>query len=180
MKVLIVYESMFGNTRDIAMAIEDGLTEQGVVETVEVGEAPDVIPEDVELLIAGGPTHQFGMSRSSSRADAGSRAKAPLVSPGRGIREWLAAVDPGRTRLPVATFDTTMKSPAFLKYLGSASGRIMIELRNKGCVASLQPERFWVAGGDGPLVDGEYERARRWGAEAGAEAARMQESTVSI
>ena len=73
MKTLIVHESLFGNTKAVADAIERGLvrgTEPGEVGTMRSDEAPGVIPEDVGLLIVGGPTHAFSMTRESTRKDA--------------------------------------------------------------------------------------------------------------
>ena len=48
MRALVVYESMFGNTRDVASAVADGLRTVGDVETVEVGVAPSRPPADVD------------------------------------------------------------------------------------------------------------------------------------
>lgn len=177
MKTMVVYESMFGNTRDVAEAIADGLRVVSEIEMYEVGEAPDMIGQDVDLLIVGGPTHQFGMTRSSSRESAASQSDEPLVSSGRGVREWLSTVDPGRPGLPAAAFDTTMKSPRFLKYLGSAAGSIMKQLRARGCEPAARPERFWVDGGQGPLTDGEMDRARQWSADVASRVQTAQRAT---
>jgi hypothetical protein len=93
MKTLIVYESMFGDTQLIADAIAAGLSANGavdVVDVIEVGTAPTSIGVDVDLLIVGGPTHAFSMSRPSSREDASRQAgENAIISRGRGIREWL-------------------------------------------------------------------------------------------
>lgn len=164
MKTVIVFESMFGNTRDVAMAIEAGLLSESMVEVYEVGVAPDTIGADVDLLIAGGPTHQFGISRPSSRAQAGGQVSEPLVSQGRGIREWLETVQIESRELRFAAFDTTMQSPRFLKYMGRASRKIHKALSRKGLTAAAPAESFWVDGGQGPLADGENERARLWAA----------------
>ena len=40
MRALVVYESMFGNTRDVALAVAKGLEHFGTVTTVDVSEAP--------------------------------------------------------------------------------------------------------------------------------------------
>jgi hypothetical protein len=162
MKALVIYESMYGNTRDVALAIADGLSSIADVEVIEVGTAPDTIPDDIDFVVAGGPTHQFGMSRESSRESARSGSETSIVSTGRGIREWIQAVEFARKETSVATFDTTMGSPWFLRYMGRASGKIARGLRRKGCKLITTPESFWVSGGNGPLVEGELERARIW------------------
>jgi len=59
-RALVIFESMFGNTRKIAEAMADGLTSRFVTDLIEVGLAPTRIAEDVSLVVVGGPTHAFG------------------------------------------------------------------------------------------------------------------------
>src|SRR6185436_13381454 len=104
MRALVVVESSFGNSRAVAEALADGLAaELGDADVRSVGKAPTELA-GIELLVVGGPTHAFGMSRDQTRADA-VRQGAPGDTSGPGIREWLAGLDPP-ARLPVATFDT--------------------------------------------------------------------------
>ncbi|HEX6197115.1 MAG TPA: flavodoxin domain-containing protein [Jiangellaceae bacterium] len=157
MKALVVYESMYGNTRDVAEAIGAGLSSRVTVEVVEVSSAPEVVGDEVELVVVGGPTHAFGMSRSSTRADAAQ--EAPVVSAGQGIREWVENV-----RLPAAvraaTFDTKVIKPRFP---GSAAAAAAKRLRRKSVRLIAQPMTFYVTGKQGPVATGELGRARRWG-----------------
>src|SRR4051812_20853080 len=107
MNVLIVHESMFGNTRTIASAVADGLhqgrsPDDGAVRLVHVDDAPTVIPADVALLLVGGPTHALGMTRPRTRQDALTQG---ATAAGHGVREWIQAVTP-RPELRVVTFDT--------------------------------------------------------------------------
>jgi len=95
MRALVVYESMFGNTEAIAGAIAVGLPEHVDVETVEVGTAPSVIGDDLDLIVVGGPTHAFGMSRPGTRKSAATQTNRPLVSAGTGLREWFADLEAG-------------------------------------------------------------------------------------
>lgn len=87
MKALLIVESWFGNTRLIAGAVADGAAEAGAqVEMVDVDAAPRVVPEDVDLLMLGAPTHNLGLSTVATRR----KALAAGASPGNtGIREWL-------------------------------------------------------------------------------------------
>jgi hypothetical protein len=89
MRALIVVESWFGNTR-AARAVADGLGEFMTVEVCEVGDAPARLAPDVELVVVGGPTHAFGMSRPNTRRDAAQQAGVTTGTE-RGIREWLAS-----------------------------------------------------------------------------------------
>jgi hypothetical protein len=165
-RVLVVYESMFGNTRDIALAIAEGLGSRVPVEIVEVGEAPRALPADIGMVIVGGPTHAHGMTTAASREDAGKRAGDRQVSRGIGIREWLGGLRPGPAPVPVAVFDTRIKGPGIL--WGSAARSAERLLRDAGLRLVRPPESFLVGGPTGPLFDrlaeGELDRARAWGA----------------
>ena len=165
MKTLIVYESMFGDTQLIADAIAAGLSANGavdVVDVIEVGTAPTSIGVDVDLLIVGGPTHAFSMSRPSSREDASRQAgEKAIISRGRGIREWLETLTVQKG-LAVATFDTKVSKP----HLPGSAGRAAEKrLRRKGCRIIAPAEDFYVTGTRGPLNHGEQVRARSWGAD---------------
>jgi hypothetical protein len=170
MRALVVFESMFGNTEEIARAIADGLSSRMSVEIVEVGAAPPRIVDDVDLLVAGGPTHAHGMSDPNSRHSARGKTQGGLVSSGIGIREWLDGVTRGPTGTAAAAFDTRLRGPGLL--WGGAARAIDERLRRLGCRVVAPPEGFHVEGPLGPVVDvvvaGEVERARRWGEELGA------------
>jgi hypothetical protein len=159
MRALLVFESMFGDTKEIADAIVSGLRGDIIVDVVEVGEAPAAISPTVDLLIVGGPTHAFGMSRPSTREDAVRQAAgARVISPGVGLREWLEALTM-RPGLAAATFDTRMSSP---RLPGSAAHAAERRLRRLGCRIIAPAESFFVTGTKGPLRDGELVRARAW------------------
>jgi len=160
MHALVVYESMFGNTQAVAEAIADGLESQATVELREVGTSPSV-GADIDLLVVGGPTHAFGLTRASTRASAKEQAAEPLVSKGNGVREWLDALPPVDHPVRMAAFDTRV-TPA--RVPGSAARGIAKRLRAKGFKAAQPPATFWVRGTPGPLAEGELDRARTWGA----------------
>ena len=168
-RMLVVYESMFGNTERIARAVGEGLASavdgvpDAAVEVVEVGSAPDRISGDVALLVAGAPTHAFGLSRPSTRRDSEKSATGPLVSAGRGLREWITSLETDGAPA-VAVFDTRMGKPAFLKLTPHGSRVATTLLRSRGLPVSLGADHFWVTDTTGPLADGEEERARTWGA----------------
>ncbi|MGW5055656.1 flavodoxin family protein [Actinokineospora sp. NPDC004072] len=164
-RTLVVFESMFGNTREIAAVIADGMAAAGPVTLVEVGAAPDRLPDDVGLLLVGGPTHAFGMSRRRTRESARQQAGGPLVSPGRGVREWLAELQ-GRPEVVAHAFDTRMRVRGLP---GSAARGMRRALRHAGFTVG-EAETFWVTGTPGPLVAGEIDRAAAW---AGGLAARV-------
>ena len=164
MRTLVVYESMFGNTEAIAKAIVEGLKAHGEVELEEVGAVP-AVGGDIALLVVGGPTHAHGMSTPDSRADAARRAGDRLVSHGVGAREWLHGLPPLSGTGAAAAFDTRIHGPGFL--WGSAAKGMAKELEAIGYLLVVPPESFLVGGPTGPqfdrLLEGELDRARRWG-----------------
>jgi hypothetical protein len=163
-RALIVYESLLGNTQAVALAIAEGLGATRPVTVREVGEAPDTVPDDVALLVVGGPTHAFGLSRPETRSDAAGLGSAavPVVSAGRGLREWLETLAPSGRATPAVTFDTRVDKP---RVPGSAAKKARKRLRHKGFEDFDEPRSFYVHGKAGPLADGEVDRARAWGAD---------------
>ena len=180
MSILIVFESMYGNTHDIADHVASGLGERHAVDVVAASTPP---PQDleVELLVVGGPTHVHGLSRASTRtaaADAAATDKDLHLDDSAdnesGLREWLAALGE-HPHARAAAFDTRLDAAAVLT--GRASRRIAKHLRGHGYDLIAEPESFLVDKHN-HLLPGEAERARHWGAQladqlpaAGTEAA---------
>jgi hypothetical protein len=158
-RALVVYESMFGNSRLVAEAVALGIGARMPVSVVEVSEAPTTFRPDIALVVAGGPTHVMGMSRPSTREDA--ERKFPVEARGstEGLREWLASLH-GEGGPTVAVFDTRIHTPV---YLGSAARGASRRLRHLGFDVTAVTS-FFVGGTTGPLDQGELTRARAWGA----------------
>lgn len=172
MRALVVYESMFGNTEAIARAIGEGTGASMRTDVVEVGVAYGTVPDDVTLLVVGGPTHAFSMSWPSTRRDAAGRSSA-VISRERGIREWLEALPGSMTRAEAATFDTR----ASTRVTGSAARAARRRLERLGYPVVARSASFQVADITGPLVGGELDRAREWGRALGADVAARRPST---
>lgn len=158
MHVLIVYESMYGNTKLIAEAIGRGLTAQARVDITEAAVAPTEMLRDVDLLVAGGPTHAFSMSRPKTRRDA--RTDGATGSTGTGIREWIDGLGNQQVRVPIATFDTKVAKP---RLPGSAARSAQRKLHRLGCPVFASARTFLVDGKRGPLLAGQEEAATAWG-----------------
>jgi flavodoxin len=157
MKALVVYESMFGNTAAIARAIAVGLARHADVTVADVRTMPSAAGAD--LVVVGGPTHAFSMSRPSTRQDAERQGQTEPGGVDVGMREWLDR-SPKLTGVTAAAFDTKVNKP-FVP--GSAAQKAHRRLRKLGCRLAAPAETFRVTGTTGPLVTGEEERAERWG-----------------
>ena len=168
-RALVVFESMFGNTERVARAVAEGLAEHIHVNLVRAG--PDVtLPDDVDLVVVGGPTHAFGMSRPSTRVSAGQQGAGESAA-GTGLREWLDTLPgPMGHRPATAAFDTRIRKPGVP---GSAARSAARRLRHAGLPVVVPPMSFWVNGTGGPLLPGEEDRASSWGRELAQTMARV-------
>lgn len=156
MRAVVVFESMFGNTRAIADAVAEGLRRHIDVEVMEVGRAGS--EADADLLVVGGPTRAFGMSRPATREDAAKRGA--VVSRTTGVREWLGGLSGDGRGRAVAAFDTRIRVRGLP---GSAARGVAKQLRRRGYELVVPPESFYVSDTEGPLRTGELDRARQWG-----------------
>ncbi|MBE0431932.1 flavodoxin family protein [candidate division WOR-3 bacterium] len=150
-KILIVYDSFFGNTEKVARAMRDGLATEGDASVCRVN---DVKPEQLaglDVLLVGSPTRAFRPTK----------ATMDLLNalPGSGLKG-----------VRVAAFDTRIApedvKPRLLRWMvklfGYASEPISKRLVKKGGELALTPEGFCVMDSEGPLKDGELERAAAW------------------
>lgn len=168
MKALVVYESLFGNTEGVAQAITRGLSAHLDVELVDVTKAPSTITDPFDLIVVGGPTHAFSMTRQSTREEA-FRQGASHGSAEMGLREWLPHLRKGPHSELVATFDTRVQKVRHLP--GSAAKGAAKVAHKLGYEAAARAESFYVEDVSGPLLEGELDRARVWGEQLAADVA---------
>jgi flavodoxin len=148
MKILIVFDSVFGNTEKLARAMGDALP------GAQVMRVTDVTMEylaGVEGLIVCSPTRAF--------------------RPTPEIQKWLKAL-PAQSLNGVlaAAFDTRADldevNSKFLRFMvgifGYADKTIVKWLGKKGANLVLPSGGFFVLGSEGPLKEGEVERAVAW------------------
>jgi len=158
MRSLVVYESWFGNTRELAGTIAAALAHEGEVTLLSVDDALPSLDE-FDLLVVGAPTHVHGLSSKRSRRGAIEQS-GQEGEPGVGVKGWLEEL-PLLGRPQVAVFDTRAHKPQVL--VGSAAYGIARRLKAHGYRLVAEPESFFVDGTPGPLLDGELERAAEWG-----------------
>ncbi len=157
MRALVVYDSVYGNTehvaRAIAQAIGAGMDSQWETFAVKVDDLQPQHIAEVSLLVVGSPTRMF--------------------RPTPAIRSWVKGLPAGSLRgVRVAAFDTRLPpedAPAFLRFMiklfGWAAKPIGYGLTKRGGELSAEPEGFYVTGTEGPLQEGELERAEAWARE---------------
>jgi flavodoxin len=142
MKVLVVYDSLYGNTERIARAIAGAIGPSGEVRMLHAGQAGKSDLEGVGLLFIGSPTQ-------------GGQATKP-------VQDFLDKIPAGALdNMRVAPFDTQLKSK-LVRVFGYAAGRIEKALIEKGGTLAASPGLFQVKGRTGPLADGEEARAAAW------------------
>lgn len=140
MKVLIVYDSVYGNTAQIAKTIGSSLT--GEVKVIQVGDFNPSELAKVDLVIFGSPTQ-------------GGRPTKP-------VQEILGKITESNIKgVKFAAFDTRI-STKIVGIFGYAAGRIANILNSKGGVLANNPQGFFVKGRQGPLKEGELDRAISW------------------
>lgn len=142
MKYAVIYDSIHGNTKEIAEAIAEGLGKDGTIQ--RAGEAKPSDLKSIDLLIIGSPTY-------------GGRPTPDMLA---FIKEIQGISLEG---VKVAGFDTRL-SATWVKLFGFAAGKIEKALKKLGGTSVVKPEGFFVKGTKGPLADNEIKRAGEWAA----------------
>lgn len=160
MSVLIVVESYFGNTLAVARAVAAGFESvhgAGSAVVQRAHEAATVIPEGVDLVLAGAPTHLMHLPDAKSREQA--RERGAAEQPPSGLQEWIDAATP-RQDVRVIAFDTNIPPALFS---GSAAKAAVRALQRRGFRRAERGPSFAVTGTAGPLAQGAEEAAYSWG-----------------
>jgi flavodoxin I len=141
-KTLVVFDSLYGNTRTIAQAIGDAIP--GEVQVLPVGQVDAGDLEAVDLLVVGSPTHG--------------------AMPTEAIQRLVERIGPpAREGAKAATFDTRLTWFFLERWGGFAAPKMADTLREKGWALAGEPEGFFVGGlKKGPLKRGEVDRAAAW------------------
>ena len=138
MKTLVVYDSLYGNTEQVAEAI--GAAVAGESQVLRVAQANPSELGSFDLVIVGVPTR-------GGRATEAMQALLARVPALEGVR--------------VAVFDTRLRA-RWVKVFGYAAGKIAERMESLGAILVAEPEGFTVKGKKGPLADGELDRAIAW------------------
>ena len=164
MKALVAFDSAYGNTEQVARAIGAALGPQEDVGVLRVGEVAPEHLAGVSLLVAGSPTQKFSPTGPTTRF-----LKRIPKDGLNGIR--VAAFD---TRFTEAEIAKVKILAFFVRLFGYAAEPIADRLQKKGGELVVPPEPFYVSGTEGPLLDGELERAGAWAKQIAATLARKR------
>jgi len=128
----------------IAHAIDKVLGLEGQVRVISSDQLTAFDVQDADLMVMGSPTHRMNLPE----------AVRPVFEtlPKRILR--------GKC---VAAFDTSYKMNAFLSRF-TAAKKLTQKLRKLGGKRVVPPETFHVVEREGPLYEGEIERASAWAA----------------
>lgn len=140
MNAVVLYDSEWGNTEQVARTISEVLERHYGVRMVSADNVLDITVRP-DLLVVGSPTHHR--------------------QPTDGIMMALRSLPDGYVqRVACAVFDTRYQRPRFLT--GSAALGIARHLSGRGAMVEIGPESFFVVNKEGPLVEGELDRAHNW------------------
>lgn len=150
MKITIIYDSTYGNTKVLADAMAAALKKRHTVRCMRVGDAQvrDCMGSDV--VVFGSPT-QGGQ-------------------PTKAFLEFFQSMsDHALDSVSVACFDTRFREKdlnfflqLLLKTIGYAAPKMGAYATMKGATLAGKPEGFFVRKKDGPLDEGEIERSIKW------------------
>lgn len=148
MKILVVYDSYFGNTERIALAIKDSIPENKHVLVKKISEFNTNDLEGVEVIIVGSPTRAF--------------------RPTEAIANFLKKIDVSKYKW--IAFDTGVNTEqvkskvlnVMVKLFGYAAPNMAKIIKKAGGVMLADPETFYVIDNEGPLVAGEIDRFHKW------------------
>ena len=147
MKALVVYDSAFGNTEKVAQAMAEALG----CDARRVTEVQPAQLTGLDALIVGSPTQKF--------------------QPLKPVKDFLKDIPSGKLDgVKVAAFDTRIALEDansailnfFVKLFGYAAEPMGKWLTKQGGELAMSPAGFYVAGTEGPLKEGELERAAAW------------------
>ena len=139
MRTLVVYDSVFGNTERIALAVRASLLSAGDATAVRAAEYKPGDLSGVDFLVVGSPTRAFSPTKAVT-----SFLKGLPEGALRGVKT--AAFD---TRIALKDVDSKFLN-VMVKLFGYAAEPIARNLRKKGGELVAAPEAFYVKGSEGP------------------------------
>ncbi len=154
MHAVVVYEAQFGNTRQIAAGLAEGLRGGATVELRAAADLDQTALRRADLLVVGIATCGWPGSAGCTAAQGRPDSAQPT---GSAVRRRLAAGP--RLRCAAALYEVRCAGPSTSAELT----RLAACLHERGARFVHEPESFLLTS-DGLLLGGQRELARRWGA----------------
>lgn len=150
MRTVVLYDSAYGNTEAVAQTIAKALRAYGRSKALLITNASAGDLREAELVIVGSPTQ-------------GGR-------PTTGVQDFIKQLNPRALYgIRTAAFDTRFAKREqgrglrlLMGVIGFAAPKIASLLKSKGGVIVGEPQGFIVGDTEGPLRQGELERAAAW------------------
>ena len=155
MRALVVFDSYFGNTEDVAIAIGNALKETMRVEVKRVSKLDPKRVKGIDFMVIGSPTRGFQATKK--------------------VKEFLKGIPKDEyAHMKVIAFDTRIATEdtdskvlnRMVKVFGYAAKPMGEIMKKRGAKLLLDPMGFYVEDTEGPLKAGEEERAAAWAKEA--------------
>jgi flavodoxin len=152
MKILVIYDSVYGNTKKVAEAATQALEKSNKVELLHAKDAKEADMQGLDLLIIGSPTHGGWFSED--------------------VRNFFSRISKNALeKVKAAAFDTSTPKQGqgffinmITRIFGNAAPRIAKALAQKGAEV-IDSKIFWVDGKEGPMLEGELKKAKKWAKE---------------
>jgi len=146
MTKLVIYDSVYGNTKLIAQNIAKNIS----AKVININDLKNSDLDNLNLLVVGTPTY-------------GGQATPKIQQLVKNLSKDLL------NNTKVAVFDTRLLEKdlnfalkMLIKTIGYAAPKIANLLSDKGAKIIVSPEGFIVKGKEGPLAPGELDRAKDW------------------
>jgi len=149
MNILVAYDSYFGNTEKVAYKIAEVLGKDTSIHRVQ-DVSMDLL-KDLDLFVLGSPTRGFRPSEAT-KAFLGKLDRNALE--GVKVAAFDTRMNPEKVGNPILGF--------MVKIFGYAAKPIADKLVKRGGVLLGEPIGFEVVESEGPLYEGELERAETW------------------
>lgn len=141
MNTLIIYDSIYGNTKLVALTIAEALEEFGKTKAMKVDEEDVPFLEDYDLIVLGSPTQN----------------RKPTENIMEFLDDLIKILTPKNF---TACFDTRYNMSKWKS--GSALKHIVKKLNKAGSKELLPPESFFINRVDKNLEEYESKRAFKW------------------
>jgi len=149
MNILVAYDSYFGNTEKVAYKIAEILGNDASIHRVQ-DVSMDLL-KDLDLFVLGSPTRGFRPSEAT-KAFLGKLDRNALE--GVKVAAFDTRMNPEKVGNPILGF--------MVKIFGYAAKPIADKLVKRGGVLLGEPIGFELVESEGPLYEGELERAETW------------------